>query len=79
MNLIINGTLALSFFELKGNNIPVSIERKKEIETKLISGEYLIGLASGVVSELPNLETVATFRIEVLDDTEYSFEESESD
>jgi hypothetical protein len=71
--LEITGTLELDFFELNGIQ-SVTEERRKEIESKLKSGDYIIGLASGTVSSLPNLETVATFKFNVCDDTEYGFE-----
>ena len=74
--LEINGTLELDFFELNGVQ-SVTKGRREEIESKLKSGDYIIGLASGIVSSLPNLETVATFKFNVCDDTEYSFTEED--
>lgn len=72
MLLEINGTLKLSFYEL--NRIaPVTESRKLDIETKLQSGDFIIGLASKVILSLPNLQHEAAFEIEVLDDTEYNF------
>lgn len=70
--LEITGTLELDFFELNGIQ-SVTEERRKEIESKLKSGDYIIGLASGTVISLPNLETVATFKFNVCDDTDIWF------
>ena len=79
MLLEINGTLKLSFFELNGI-APVTEERKQDIETKLSTGDFIIGLASGDVLSLPNLQVEAKFKFEVLDDTEYNFvEDTEED
>lgn len=72
--LEINGTLELEFYELNGIQT-VTKGRREEIEKNLKSGDYIIGLASGTVSSLPMLETVATFKFNVCDDTEYSFED----
>ncbi len=77
MQLEINGTLELSFFELNGI-APVTAERKADIESKLSSGDFIIGLASGEVLSLPNLQLEAKFKIEVLDDTEYNFVKSDN-
>lgn len=74
MLLEINGTLKLSFFELNGI-ADVTAERKADIEAKLLTGEFIIGLASGEVLSLPNLQVESGFKIEVLDDTEYNFVE----
>jgi hypothetical protein len=70
--LDVTGTLELDFFELNGIH-SVTKGRKEEIEKNLKSGDYIIGLASGDVRSLPNLEVVAKFKFEVCDDTEYSF------
>jgi hypothetical protein len=70
--LDVTGTLELDFFELNGIQ-SVTKGRKEEIEKNLKSGDYIIGLASGDVRSLPNLEVVAKFKFEVCDDTEYSF------
>jgi hypothetical protein len=70
--LDITGTLELDFFELNGIQ-SVTKGRREEIERNLKSGDYIIGLASGDIRSLPNLEIVATFKFSVCDDTEYSF------
>ena len=70
--LDITGTLELEFFELNGVQA-VTDTRKKEIEDNLKSGDYIIGLATGSIRSLPNLEIVAKFKFDVCDDTEYSF------
>lgn len=74
LTLFINGSLELSFFEM--NRIAeVTSERAEDIKANLKSGNYIIGLADQVVSSLPNLEPIATFKFEVGDDTEYSYDE----
>ena len=72
MILEINGSLTLSFFELNGV-APVTPERQAEIESKLKTGDFIIGLASGEVLSLPSLQQEAKFKFEVNDDTEYNF------
>lgn len=76
MKLEINGTLALTFFELNGI-AEVTPGRKELIESKLKSGDYIIGLASGEVLSLPNLQIEAKFKFEVCDGTEYNLVEDE--
>jgi hypothetical protein len=73
MEMLINGTLDLEFFELDGTT-PVTEPRNEEIKNKLKSGHYVIGLASGDVFDLNNIfEAEAKFKFSVCDDTEYTF------
>ena len=72
MILEINGSLILTFLELNGI-AKVTPSRKELIESKLKSGDYIIGLESGNVLSLPNLQVEAKFTFEVGDDTEYNF------
>jgi hypothetical protein len=73
-NLIlgINGSLILTFFELNGKT-QVTPAKAENIISKLKSGEYAIGLASGEVVTSLDLVKVATFKFEVGDDTEYDY------
>ena len=70
--LDITGTLELEFLELNGVQ-NVTENRRKDIEDKLKSGDYIIGLSTGCVRSLPNLEVVAKFKFYVCNDIKYSF------
>lgn len=76
--IAINGSIVPTFYELNGIQ-EVTDSRKLEIESKLADGEYIIGLASGLVSSLPNLTPIASFKFEVGEDTEYDFIDNEND
>lgn len=71
------GTLSVTFKNLD-ENIEMTPEREDEIIEKLKNGEYVIGLATKEVIELPTFEKVATFDFTV-DSAEYTYWRDDED
>lgn len=78
ISMQINGTLSLEFLDLQGN--PVSRIEQAKIKMNIVTGEYVVMLSDGVISQLgePN-KTLYKIKFEVLDDTEFNFDFEEEE
>ena len=69
--LAVDGFLGMSFQTLNGIEVDDKVE--KEIGEKLKDGEYVIGITTGLVSDLRNFKPMYKFTLSSYDN-EYNFE-----
>jgi hypothetical protein len=74
IELNIQGYFDMTIYDMNG--FEVSEEKEKEILSKLQSGEYLIGINSGIISSIEGLSTpLFKFEIDPTDAVDYDFDE----